>query len=291
MPEKLPLKQVIPIDDQISHLQEKGLVFEDIEFAKNYIKNNGCYHLKIYSDKFKPEGSATLTHGTTFDTLVRCHENDRWFRIQIFSIIEPIEVRLRAFITEHLGKNYGSGALYNKDNFENPKCISYIEKYLQREDESFKDDPIVKNQLQKYGKFHVWAAMEFLPLGMIASLYSGLKMQDRVILSDQINGVSEHYLKSWLKVLSILRNNCAHHSYLFRRIYLKTPLMVKQFEWDPTQNKKLFVLFLVMKQISEKAPFEKRLKVISARDKADPFLNFSDYGFPDDWRSRLSDSL
>ena len=281
----------------ITTLEERGLIINNPMKAMAYLEENGYHHLNIYFHKHmqivKDETGKKIRvdifqKGATFEQIINAHENDRWLRHELSCIIEPIEVKLRSILAHHLGMNYGSSAFYEPTAFaQHDRWLDVSERFSLDIDYRT-DDPIVQLHNEKYdGKFHIWAVTELISFNLLVKLFSALHNSDKKAIGREFNDSPPQYLEGWLISISDLRNICAHHKFLFRRIYDHFPRMMDQFNWSPQENKKLFAIMLVMKEISSTSRFNTRIHSLIDQDLKKNFLNFYDYGFPENWADRL----
>jgi abortive infection bacteriophage resistance protein len=122
---------------------------------------------------------------------------------------------------------------------------------------------------------------------VLSKYFSNLLEVDKKAIAKDSFDVNEYLLWKWLQSLSLLRNICAHYSYLYKRIYDVRPKMANSFDWDPLKNGELFAFFLVMKRLSDKPAWNKRIVEIINREANGHQFNLSDYGFPEDWTKYL----
>lgn len=294
---EMDLKDTKSTEELIELLEKRGLTIDSPLNAKIYLEENGYYHLNIYFHKnmmFERDDTGKMkrldrfNEGTTFERIIQAHENDRWLRNEIFGIIEPIEIKLRSVLAHNLGLKYSSSAFYEPEAFEDHgKWLELLTRFT-KEIEIRCEDPIVQTHLEKYDeKFHIWAVTELISFNLLVKLYTALHHDDKKAIAIELNNPPARFFESWLISISDLRNICAHHKFLYRRIYDHYPRLIAQFNWEAEQNKKLFAIMLVIREISAKNKFNERVERIYLRDTASPFLNYSDYGFPPDWAERL----
>lgn len=293
----MDLKPPKDTHELMSILIERGLIIDNQLKAHAYLEENGYYHLNIYfqkhmqmveDDSGKEKRIDLFRPGTTFEQIIIAHENDRWLRQELSCIIEPIEIKLRSILAHHLGLSYGSSAFYETSAFaQHDKWLDAQERF-ENDVEYRGDDPIVQVHFAKYnGRFPIWAVTELISFNLLVKLFSALHNTDKKAISREFNGIPPQYLESWLISICELRNVCAHHNYLFRRRFVQFPRMISQFNWDFQENKKLFAKMLVMKEISSSQRFNARMTTLIEKDLENNFLNFYDYGFPEDWADRL----
>jgi abortive infection bacteriophage resistance protein len=84
---------------------------------------------------------------------------------------------------------------------------------LERADELF-----VAHHNNKYGgQFPIWVSVEVLSFSTLSKLFSNLKNEDKRKIAKDYYGVPYVYISTWLRVLSVVRNICAHYGRLYGR--------------------------------------------------------------------------
>ena len=107
---------------QIENLISLGLQIEDKDYAKSVLNRISYYRLiKAYSISLKEDGK--YIDGTTFENIVDLYLFDVELRHILFSLIEYIEVYLRAVITNYFSLKHGNFRYkdlsnYKKKNFQ-----------------------------------------------------------------------------------------------------------------------------------------------------------------------------
>lgn len=107
----------IDLEEQVENLIGIGLRIEDKEYAKNILNRVSYYRLiKAYSITLKENGE--YIKGTTFDHIVKLYLFDMELRHILFSLIEHIEVYLRAVITNYFSLTYGNFGYKDANNYK-----------------------------------------------------------------------------------------------------------------------------------------------------------------------------
>lgn len=283
----MSLKKPLSISEQLGLLHNRGMIIDNPKEAHIFLECNHYYRLNIYFHKFM-DSQDQFRDGIQFSQIISVYENDRWLRNKILSILEPIEIETRTRIAYHLALSYGSTALYNNSNF---KVVDLHKHFLDRFNQEIihnSRDPVIKHHQNKYGgQFPVWVAVEYLSFNSLSKLYKNLLARDKKEIATVFNKTNYYYLGQWLHSLSILRNICAHYGYLFRREFSIRPVIPKGFKWNPSQNNKLFALFLVMRRLSDRIIWESFMQELIVAEKTKDGFDLCDYGFPTDWESYL----
>lgn len=210
------------IDEQIEILRQKGLIIEDIEFAKevllreNYFFVNGYRMLLMnsYADR-------TFVVGSTFRELYSIFLFDRYFRNILFKNLMIIENQLKSVISYQLSKKYGykDKDYLNVKNFTNDKLKTrkvrdVIDKMKRQIRVNGSHHMATMHYINNYGYIPLWVLVKVLSFGIVCDLYSILKYDDQVAVAD-IFGVSSSCMGNFLPILSNYRNLCAHEDIVY----------------------------------------------------------------------------
>lgn len=281
------LKPALSIKDQLELLHKRGMNIDDENKAITFLNENQYYRLNIYFHKFM-DAPDHYQKDVSFTQIMAVYENDRWLRNKILSILEPIEISARTQISYHLAIKYGADAFYKSSIFKDKNKYGEICRIFQTEIGRNQNDPVVVHHRTRYaGLFPIWVVVEMFSFNTLSKLFNNLLEPDKKAIAMGFYKVNEHLFGQWLHVLSIQRNICAHYGYLFRREYPIRPIIERSTNWDPTQDNKLFALFLAIKRLSNPILWYEFIKTISDYKKTSPFFCLSDYGFPSDWQAYL----
>lgn len=211
---KIPkLKDPTTYNQQVDLLRTRGLTISDTSAAITILKHVNYYRLSAYTLTLKKDDQ--FYDGTTIDTVYNLYEFDRKLRNLLMGALEGIEVAFRTHIAYVLAHKYGSSGYLNSNNFSNAQYhhqfISTLTKEIGRADELF-----VKHHKEKYAnQFPIWVATELLSFGALSKLFNNLKNEDKQQISKEYYGIPHPYISSWLRVLTIARNICAHYGRIY----------------------------------------------------------------------------
>ena len=124
-------KAPLTLDQLIKLLESRGLLIEDSERAKRYLRYIGYFRLSRYFSPFKDRPSgAEFRPDATFDDILNVYIFDRKLRLLIIDAIERIEVAVRATISNTMSISYGSHwyceRWHFKRNFNHAQLINRI---------------------------------------------------------------------------------------------------------------------------------------------------------------------
>lgn len=286
-------KHIQSIDDQISILKSRGLLFGDEIRANHILQNISYYRLSGYwypllSDK----ENHIFKQGSTFEKAYNIYKFDSELRKIVLSEIEKIEVAVRTQLAYIMSQNYGGWWFQDTSLFANPakleKSISNMDEELKRSDEDF-----IKSFKAKYSNHFPpsWIMLEITTLGTMSILYSNLKsgMCKREIA--RYFGVADTVMVSWLHTITYVRNVCAHHSRLWNKTFGISPVMPKRttnpFISLPARGTKhvYFTLAIIQYWLNIINPtnnFKNKIKNLLTKY---PIIDINAMGFSADWES------
>lgn len=289
-------KPPLPVSDQITLLENRGLLIPDHAKAAHYLSNISYYRLRAYTYPFQnnQDPNHPFRPGTTFDQILDVYLFDRALRILVFDAIERIEIALRTQIIHQFALIHGSHwhenpALYNRvDLFI--KDMGNLNNEMQRSSEVF-----IKHYFRKYTSPPnppAWMSLEVTSMGLLSKIYENLK------INAEKKAVAAHFglghpfvLESWMHSFSNVRNICAHHGRLWNRILAQPPKIPKhtRFAWLQTPNPDIHKLFVhlssilyILNIISPGHHWKANFKKLLAEH---PAIQTADMGFPLTWQN------
>lgn len=216
------MKKALSLQAQIKRLEERGIIVQDEEKAKEILFDIGYYRLGFYTFPFEKTYTrlSNRTHefreGTLFESIVQLYYFDYDLRKLLLSALTRIEVNIRTRIT-YMGSMY-----YDEDPFwfVSPLAVddNYIQSFANKVYKTIKDSPAIVRHHQKYPEdtyAPAWKTLEFMTMGNIVSLYNHLN--DRNLkrqIANEFNctiGIFVNYLET----IRVARNTCAHGAYLY----------------------------------------------------------------------------
>ena len=226
------------IDEQIDILRSRGMIIDNIEAAQKALESISYYRLSGYSYPFRQYDKESRTRSdqfspkTNLEQVLALYRFDERLRTTTFQELSRIEVGLRALIGYALGKEdlylhltspqLGPSGFDKENNHETDKYRRWISSYnrnLSRSQEDF-----IKHYDKTYaGKLPIWVAVHILQWGQLALLFEMAPIHCQDSIADSLH-LSRSQVNSWLDILRILRNICAHQGRLFNRTLRKAKL-------------------------------------------------------------------
>lgn len=266
-------KEVFDLEQSIKQIINHGIVMNtsDKIRAKRYLRTIGYYRLSGYFPPFYTPETSTFIAQTTFDDILNLYIFDRKLRLLVMDAMERIEVAVRTIISDTLATYYNNShwfldltifnERYNIDNLhkkiveltgknkpsrQNGACAHYYKTYKTPELPA------------------CWMITETLTMGVWSSLFSGLqgsKVKQKI--SKQFN-LNSNDLGSWLHEITLIRNNCAHHSRFWNTSYSLKCRNVPKYTHKDIPLRSSYVKFVIIqyfiKQLFHSSTWSQKLK-------------------------------
>ena len=267
------------LDEQINILKSKGLVINDINYAKDILLRENYFFLLGYRHLFfKSLKDRTFITNTTFEELYAVFNFDRQIRNIIFKNILIVENNAKSIFSYQLSKNYG----YKESDYLSPKNFSRDSTKKKQVNDLLKkiqrqiringgQHAATMHYLSNYGYLPLWIVVKVLSFGIVSELYTILKSEDQSAIAS-VYSISPDDLTQYFPILANYRNLCAHEDILFdhrsqRAIsdtkyhsYLNIPKMDGEYIYGKDD---LFALIIILKRLLRDENFHMLLKEIS----------------------------
>lgn len=273
------------VDEQISLLQNRGMVISDIEKAKEVLLDIGYYRLGFYWFPFEKPSTGTLrTHGfkvgTSFDDAVKLYYFDYDLRNLLIKYITRIEVNFRTHLIYTVSNvNKTVPTWFVSPNVVERSYISTFDKEVYTA--KFKRNKVIAN----HHRLHIndryapaWKTLEFMTLGSNIALYkalldSSLKREISRAFGINYTRVFENYID----VVRCVRNTCAHGGLLYDidlfPLIRRGPAGLSSGEEYKLSGALKVIQYLLSKVSTNRAKdFEKEVQEIVAKHETTPAL-------------------
>lgn len=285
-------KPALTYTQQVAQLRGRGMIIDNDAQAEFYLQHINYYRLTAYWLPFEADhGTHTFRTGTRFEEVLELYNFDRELRLLILDAVERIEVSARAQWAYQLGHIYGSHPHLNQSLALNihhwKKNIEDLKKEVVRADEVFIDH-LRKAYVEKLPP--IWAVCEVMSLGVLSRWYKNLGPKYARKAISSVYGIDDEVFQSWLHHISVVRNNCAHHSRVWNREYSRIrPMRPKnpaslggEFVTSSKLYNSFVIILYLMDKTSPQHGWRGRLRDLLSRHSG--WLN--DMGFPPDWENR-----
>ncbi len=309
-------KPHLSFDKQLEKIEGRGLDIGNREQAKIFLETIGYYRLSGYwygwrraatdangnvyrEDAFMP--------GHAFADAVALYSFDRRLRLLLLDALERIEVALRVRIAYVAGLagplayldrvNLGANADKHRTDAE----LSNYDEFIKRNDDLLdrSKEVFAEHVKTKYSSMApIWIATELWDFGQLASYYAIMKPDDQRQVALAFGIPKKALLANWIQCLNYVRNLCAHHSRLYRRILVIKPgqknmslvedlAHIRGINTDLASRlyPVLCLMLFMMRTVAHGSnwPHALRRHIDNSPDGVDASLEH--YGFPADWAS------
>lgn len=265
------IKSFKTLDEQIAILQDKGLVIDDIEYAKDILLRENYFFISGYRHLFlKTPRDRMFIPGTNFRELYAMFYFDRQVRNIIFKYLLIIENNIKSIFSYQLSKKYG----YREKNYLNPNNFTNVSSKQKQVNDLLKkmkrqirvnggQHSATMHYISNYGYIPLWIVVKVLSFGIVSELYTILKPEDQNDIA-RVFAVSTDDLLVYLPVLANYRNLCAHEDILYdhktQRVIEDTKyhnlLNIPKMDGEYIYGKEdLFALVIILKYMLRKDEF------------------------------------
>ena len=296
-------KKPLSIDEQISKLENRGLIFSNKKQAAQYLQNISYYRLRAftypYQDNREDANHEFIRDDIDFMDIIDLYVFDKRLRSLVFNEIEKIEIAVRTKLSLLYSLSTKNAIWYENEKIYNHK--SHIQKILDdiKSDIDRSNEDFIKHYKQKYDTPSMppsWMTLEVVSFGTLSRLYKNLNTCcEKREIANQFGIGNEDIFANWLHALSNLRNCCAHHSRIWNRRFLvqirlpynTTCPFIPRDAINKIRKNKLFALLSAIKYIvdiiSPGNSFKKNLlKLLKQHNR---LLTLKEMGFPSNWET------
>ena len=300
------------LDEQIEILEEKGLIIEDVDYAKEILFRENYFFISGYRHLFmRHNDKDRFIRGTTFDELYGMFVFDRMIRNIMFKYILIVENNIKSIISYQMSKKYG----FKEKDYLNPKNFTHdplktrqvrdiLEKTRRQIRVNGKEHTATMHYLTNYGYIPMWILVKVLSFGIVSELYNILKLEDKESIANVYHLDSES-LSIYLSLLSNFRNVCAHEDVLYDH---RTQRMIPDSKYhqllgiEKTDDEyifgknDLFAIVIILKQMLTEEEFREfayelgyEIDVLDGRVDTVPLISILNrIGFPENWRDIIN---
>ena len=253
------------LDEQVEILKNKGLVIDNVDYAKEILLRENYFFLNGYRHLFmKSSDNSMYIPGTKFEELYSLFLFDRKIRNIFFKNILIVENNVKSIISYQLSKKYGykEKDYLNPNNFVNngakrKQVSDLISKMKRQIKTNAVQHAATQHYVNNYGYIPLWVLVKVLSFGIVSELFSVLKKEDQYEIVD-LYDLDIDVFSNYLVILSNYRNLCAHEDIMFdnktqkyindtkyHRI-LNIPMMDNEFIYGKND---LYALVIILKSL------------------------------------------
>ncbi len=221
------------IDEQIDLLQNRGLVINDIDYARNYLLSNNYYNIINGYSKYFPQVHETYTNGTTFEEVSRLYLFDKELKQTFFRAIITAESHLKAIFAYRFAEMYPDiPYAYLRIDCYDPtyslsviSTISKVSNIINHHNSPRQRTSSIYHYVHVHRDLPIWVLVNYLDFGEIRFMLkaSTTKLQNNVS-RDMTEFIQQHFqnpspfppetMISFLDNINEVRNVCAHNNRL-----------------------------------------------------------------------------
>ena len=299
------------LDEQIDILKARGLVIDDVEYAKEILFRENYFFVSGYRHLFmRKYNDDQFLKGTRFDELYAAFVFDRKLRNIMFKYILVIENNIKSIISYQMSKKYGykekdylDPKNFTQDSLKSRQVYDILNKTKRQIRINGKEHTATMHYLSNYGYIPMWTLVKVLSFGIVSELYSILKLEDQEAIASFYH-LDAETLAIYLSLLANFRNLCAHEEVLYdHRTQKEIPdtkyhelLDIPKEDGEYIYGKNdLFVLPIIMKQMLTEGEFRELIYEIGYEiDVLDGIVDvvplhtiLNKIGFPNNWRELI----
>lgn len=299
------------LDEQIDILKARGLLIDDVEYAKEILFRENYFFVSGYRHLFmRKYNDDQFLKGTRFDELYAAFVFDRKLRNIMFKYILVIENNIKSIISYQMSKKYGykekdylDPKNFTQDSLKSRQVYDILNKTKRQIRINGKEHTATMHYLSNYGYIPMWILVKVLSFGIVSELYSILKLEDQEAIASFYH-LDAETLAIYLSLLANFRNLCAHEEVLYdHRTQKEIPdtkyhelLDIPKEDGEYIYGKNdLFVLAIIMKQMLTEGEFRELIYEIGYEiDVLDGIVDvvplhtiLNKIGFPNNWRELI----
>jgi abortive infection bacteriophage resistance protein len=220
-------------NSQLKILRSRGLIVKTS--AKKVLESENYYNvINGYKDLFIDSAAANEIYkvGADFNEIYALYEFDRELRFIFLKKLLKIENQIKSIIAYKFSEKYKHDNYLKLVNFDSHynksaklqdimRVISTFQRAIS--DQSGKHNAVT-HYVTEYGYVPLWVLVNVLTFGNISKFYGVLKIQDRQAVAKEF-GISHNVFFSYLKIMSMFRNLCAHDERLYNTKFANTEIV------------------------------------------------------------------
>lgn len=265
------MKPFKSIEEQIDLLKDRGLLFKNEDFAKDYLLTNNYYDVINGYSKFfqKREHPDNYIDDTYFDEISRVHFLDREIKYCFFKHIILAENHFKSILAHRFSETYSNipYAYLKTSSFEQDDLIkvsnlvSKLSRIIIRKKRDKKTNPI-KHYANNHNDVPIWVLIDYITFGEISYFYDCLDpvLKNKIavdlttFLNDNVHSTSffsSDIVSSFLSNIIEIRNVSAHNNRLLgykckkNTVYFP-PIHDEHMHSNRTQRQDVFNVFLCL---------------------------------------------
>ena len=267
------------IEEQIQILQNKGMIVDDFDFARDILIRENYFFISGYRHLFlKSPKDRNYIKGTSFRELYSVFNFDRQIRNIVFKNLLIVENNMKSIFSYQLSKKYGyreSDYLKVSNFTSNPEKTRQVNDLLKKMKRQIRvnggQHSATSHYISNYSYIPMWIVVKVLSFGIISELFIIMKNEDQEAIANIYN-ISVENLAVYMPILANFRNLCAHEDILYNHktqrsigdtkyhSALEIPLMDGDYIYGKND---IFALIIILKQLLRDDEFRLLMNEIS----------------------------
>ncbi len=302
------------------YVPKDGKPMRVLQEENYYALINGYKELFLGANASAVDQSETFIPGSTFEEIYSLSIFDRNLRAILLKAILKVENQFKSFVSYEFSKNHGHENYLKKSSFDDLRgslasrnAINDYEKKIERINKVisgvqgnisyyYKKKSYIKHYVNEYGFVPLWVLVNTMSFGTISTFFTLMKQAEQVNISRKYNLLKET-LSRYMKVLSEVRNVCAHDERLYNivlskeseirdtryHVSLGVPIVNTKYSCG---KKDFFAILITLKEILKKREFTKlvsdidtELNKISTKLRSVSIIDLmAKMGLPSNWK-------
>lgn len=277
---------------QLKKLRARGLIISNGSRAKRILEMENYYNLingykSLFLNQSYSGTDEKYIPGTKFEEVHALYLFDRELRNLFIRYILELENNIKSILAHDFSGKYGHDNYMKVSNFDTSvkkwekkttaqkigeiaDLISRLQHEISRQ--LSKNNSMISHYMLEYGYVPLWVLVNTLTLGTISTFYSYLTQKDQ-------NDIGRHFMlkpeemNSFLQVLTIYRNACAHDERLYNLKALRRSMKPNSISTLPIHKRMnipfnssnnpiygkndLFAIIIIFKTMLPKSSFNK----------------------------------
>lgn len=275
-------KEFKTLEEQLKIFENKGLIINDREKAKNILLKENYFFLNGYRLIFMHSNdNKKFVKNSTFEELYTMFLFDRELRNILFKNLLIVENNIKSIISYTLSikygykeKNYLKASNFTTDHKEQRRVNDVLNKMKRQIRVNAQNHTATLHYVNNYGYIPLWVLVKVLSFGLINELYGILKPEDQQEICDRYN-ISAQNMEIYLSLLANYRNLCAHEDILYdhkAQRYISPTRFHEKLDIPKDEENEyiygkndIFALIIILKQMLDKDKFTQMMNEINVK--------------------------
>lgn len=224
-------KEFLTYQQQMEKLRSSGLRIEDEEVCRRVLADIG--YLPVvngYQSFFRDPSTRVYREGATFGDILALYEFDVELREIMLDALLKVEAKIRSALAHEFCAAYGESQSKYLDarcyatskgaKRVLPKLLNMLD-YIANKDTSHE---YLAYYRRAYKNVPLWVAVNAMTFGQISKMLTALRDTEKAKIAKRFGVGNPKELSSFIRVLALYRNVCAHGERLFsHRCHVEIP--------------------------------------------------------------------